>query len=98
MRRRVQAIEFDGPTMRLTVDGRLYKVNLPSISERLANAADSARRSYSVSPSGYGIHWPQVDEDLTVDGLIARAKGEGENMEETSSALKDAAARDSGKT
>jgi len=23
-----------------------------------------------VSPSGYGIHWPELDEDLSVDGLI----------------------------
>jgi len=23
---------------------------------------------------GYGIHWPDVDEDITVRGLIARAK------------------------
>jgi hypothetical protein len=23
-----------------------------------------------MSPSGYGIHWPLVDEDLSIDGLI----------------------------
>ncbi|PKN21436.1 MAG: hypothetical protein CVU65_16870 [Deltaproteobacteria bacterium HGW-Deltaproteobacteria-22] len=23
-----------------------------------------------MSPSGYGIHWPELDEDLSVDGLL----------------------------
>jgi hypothetical protein len=25
-------------------------------------------------PSGYGVHWPEIDEDLTIDGLIASAR------------------------
>jgi len=57
--------------MVLTVDDQVYRVDLAPVSERLANAGDATRRSYSISPSGYGIHWPDVDEDLTVDGLIA---------------------------
>ena len=71
----VQKIEFEGPNLVLTVDGRTHRVDLASVSERLARAGDSARRNYSVSASGYGIHWPEVDEDLTVDGLIASACG-----------------------
>ena len=59
--------------MMLTVDGRSYDVDLPTISARLADAGDAVRRSYSISPSGYGIHWPGIDEDLTIDGLIASA-------------------------
>lgn len=27
-------------------------------------------QQYWLSPSGYGLHWPEVDEDLSVDGLI----------------------------
>jgi len=90
-RHEVQSIDFDGPTMTLKVDGQIYSVNLPCISERLAHAADAARRSYSVSPSGYGIHWPQIDEDLTVDGLIASAKGAA--VEQAAYALKEAPPR-----
>jgi len=69
----VQKIDFDGKNMVLAVDGRVYRVGLPSVSGRLANASDASRRSYSISPSGYGIHWPDIDEDLTIDGLIASA-------------------------
>jgi hypothetical protein len=67
-------IDFEGTKMILKVDGQVYRVDLPSISFRLANANDAARRSYSISPSGYGVHWPDIDEDLTIDGLIAAAR------------------------
>jgi len=30
--------------------------------------AESA--AYEISPSGYGIHWPLIDEDLSIDGLL----------------------------
>ena len=70
----VQLIDFAGTKMILKVDGQEYSVDLPSISPSLANAQDAARRHYSVSPSGYGIHWPDLDEDLTVAGLIAAAR------------------------
>jgi len=70
----VQMIDFEGANMVLTVDGKVYRVDLPAISARLANAKDDARRSYSISPSGHGVHWPDIDEDLTIDGLIAAAQ------------------------
>jgi hypothetical protein len=70
----VQMIDFDGASMILKVDGQVYRVDVPSISVRLAKAKSTARRSYSLSPSGYGIHWPEIDEDLTVDGLIEAAQ------------------------
>ncbi len=25
---------------------------------------------FEVSPAGYGIHWPEIDEDLSIDALI----------------------------
>jgi hypothetical protein len=70
----VQMIDFEGAKMVLTVDGQVFHIDLPSVSSRLASAKDAARRSYSISPSGYGVHWPDIDEDLTIDGLIASAR------------------------
>jgi hypothetical protein len=70
----VQMIDFEGAKMVLTVDGQVFRIDLPSVSTRLANAKDAARRSYSISPSGYGVHWPDIDGDLTIDGLIASAR------------------------
>ena len=34
----------------------------------LATAAE--RRRAELSPGGYGIHWPLLDEDLSVGGLV----------------------------
>jgi hypothetical protein len=79
----VQNVDFEGSTMVFTVDGQTYRVELASISERLAQADETARRSYKVSPSGYGIHWPMVDEDLTVAGLISAATGVYPKSEQT---------------
>lgn len=66
----VQGIDFDGATMLLHVDGVVYRVALPACSRRLADATDAERRRYIVSPSGYGVHWPEIDEDLSIDGLL----------------------------
>ncbi|MBU1411132.1 DUF2442 domain-containing protein [Myxococcota bacterium] len=37
---------------------------------RILGRSTEARNQYEVSPSWYGIHWPELDEDLSVDGLL----------------------------
>ena len=27
------------------------------------------KNQFEIAPSGYGIHWPLIDEDLSIDGL-----------------------------
>jgi hypothetical protein len=66
----VEQVSFAGTVMRLRVDGRDYEVDVGSQSKRLAGASPEERGNFVVSPSGYGIHWPDIDEDLSVDGLI----------------------------
>ena len=72
---KVEAVEFDGGTLILRADGEVYRVATAAVSERLAQASPAAQRSFRVSPSGCGIHWPELDEDLSVDGLIRSACG-----------------------
>jgi hypothetical protein len=38
---------------------------------RLAHASSSERAEYEFLGDGEGIHWPQVDEDISVAGLLA---------------------------
>ena len=71
---RVQNVDFDADTLVLTVDDRTLRLPLSAVSERLSRANEAARRFYRISPSGYGIHWPEVDEDLSIDGLIRTAE------------------------
>lgn len=37
----------------------------------LAAATTEQRRRAELSPGGYGIHWPLLDEDISVGGLVS---------------------------
>ncbi len=67
---KVQKIVFSGSLMKMKVDGTEVVVNLTKASKRLLKASKKERETYKVSPSGYGIHWPLIDEDLSVDALL----------------------------
>ncbi|NJK35766.1 MAG: DUF2442 domain-containing protein [Oscillatoriales cyanobacterium SM2_2_1] len=69
----VQSLTFDQETMILTVDGSIYHISISEASKRLAQATEAERQLYQISPSGYGIHWFTIDEDLSIDGLIRLA-------------------------
>jgi hypothetical protein len=66
----IQDITFDKETMSLIIDGKIIKVALDKISSKLKAANEFQRQFFKVSPSGYGIHWPLIDEDLSVDSLL----------------------------
>lgn len=66
----VEDIRFSANELTLTIDGKRYRFNLAAISARLADATPEERADMIVSPSGYGIHWSRIDEDLSIDGLL----------------------------
>jgi hypothetical protein len=37
---------------------------------RLAEATDEQRRNWRLIGRGHGIHWPDVDEDISVESLL----------------------------
>lgn len=51
------------------LDGRSIMVPLAWY-PRLLHATPRQRANWKVAGGGYGIHWPDVDEDLSVDGLL----------------------------
>lgn len=60
--------DADGFTVHLN-DGRALSV--PYVySPRLADATPAQRADYRLIGRGDGIHWPQVDEDLSIAGLL----------------------------
>ena len=67
---KIQKINFSGSQMRLKVDGKEIVVNLTKTSPRLLKASKKERETYEISPSGYGIHWSLIDEDLSVDSIL----------------------------
>ncbi|MDC8447886.1 MAG: DUF2442 domain-containing protein [Nitrospira sp.] len=54
----------------LEVDGRKLSFPLAELSDRLATSTREQQQVFEVSPSGYGIHWPLLDEDLSIDRLL----------------------------
>jgi Protein of unknown function (DUF2442) len=50
-------------------DGRRLSVPLAWF-PRLANAPRAALENFELLGDGEGIHWPDLDEDLSVDGLL----------------------------
>jgi len=37
---------------------------------RLAHGTPAERANFQISGAGYGIHWPDLDEDIGVEGLL----------------------------
>lgn len=37
---------------------------------RLAYGTPAERANFRISGAGYGIHWPDLDEDISVEGLV----------------------------
>ena len=48
-----------------------YEFSWADCSEKLAAAQPLQRQQAILSPSGYGIHWPLLDEDIAVESLVS---------------------------
>ena len=55
------------------MDGRSISVPLAWY-PRLANATVAQRSQWEIASGGYGIHWPEIDEDLSTEGLLRGAR------------------------
>lgn len=64
-------------------DGR--NISMPLIwYPRLLNSNKQERENYELIGDGEGIHWPDIDEDISVEGILAgRRSGESQNSLDT---------------
>lgn len=53
-------------------DGRTITVPLAWY-PRLLHASSEQRSNWRIAGGGYGVHWPDLDEDLTTQGLLQGA-------------------------
>jgi hypothetical protein len=51
-------------------DGRELSVPLAWF-QRLEQATESERRNWRLIGGGIGIHWPDIDEDISVESLLS---------------------------
>ncbi len=81
------AARYDGKSGRIVIDltnGAQFAF-LPQMAQGLAGAKKSALGEIVVSPAGIGLHWPRLDVDLTVSGLLAGMFGSRMWMRELAS-------------
>ncbi len=70
---RVAGVKLTMDTLSVSLrDGRMITVPLAWY-PRLMNASVAERKNWCVVGGGYGIHWPDIDEDLTTERLLRGA-------------------------
>lgn len=63
-------LRFDADTMWVELaDGRQLGVPLAYF-PRLLHASPEQRERYEISGGGAGLHWDELDEDISVEGLL----------------------------
>ena len=65
-----KAIETTPDALILIMESGSVSIPWEKCSDRLARACLIERNRAVLSPSGYGIHWPLIDEDLAVGPLL----------------------------
>jgi hypothetical protein len=70
---RVSEVKVSAETLTVRLkDGRTIAVPLAWY-PRLLHASQKQRRNWKIAGGGYGIHWPDIDEDLSTEGLLRGA-------------------------
>lgn len=67
---KIISASFDGDHFIVVADGKKYTWHVREVSTLLLNASDEDRNNFTIFPSGYGIHWPTLDEDISLNGLL----------------------------
>jgi hypothetical protein len=75
---RVKDVHFTEDTMSVDLlDGRTIVVPLAWY-PKLLDASSEDRQNWKLSGAGFGIHWPDIDEDLSTEGLLRGAPAAAE--------------------
>jgi hypothetical protein len=70
---RVAGVSFDADRLIVDLmDGRTISVPLAWY-PRLHGATPEQRARWEIAGAGYAIHWPDVDEDLSTEGMLRGA-------------------------
>jgi len=70
---RIVSVSVDEETITARLaDGRTISVPL-AWSWRLSEASPAQRQRYEIIGSGHGVHWPEIDEDISAVGMLQGA-------------------------
>ncbi len=77
---RVKNVHFTDDSLSVDLmDGRTISVPLAWY-PRLLHASDKQRKNWKIGGGGFGIHWPDIDEDLSTEGLLRGAPAPRQSM------------------
>jgi hypothetical protein len=80
---RVSSVEVTEDTLTVALmDSRSISVPLAWY-PRLFNATQAERENWQLAGGGYGIHWPDVDEYLSTEGLLRGAPAPRQRLAQT---------------
>ncbi len=65
----IREIRFEGDMIIIQGEKKSIKTALSTISQKLMYASNIERNTFEISPSGTGVHWPLIDEDLSFPNL-----------------------------
>ena len=68
-------------------DGRTISVPLAWY-PRLFHATADQRRNWKIAGGDYGIHWPEIDEDISTEGLLRGAPAPQRNKPQPKSRIR----------
>ena len=63
-------VNIKDQSLEIEKSGKKYSFELKKISKRLAKATSEELQDFKVSPSGYGIYWGKIDEDISIPSLL----------------------------
>ena len=80
---RVESVDVSDDFLTVELkDGRRISVPLEWY-PRLVSATPEQRANWVIAGAGYGIHWPDIDEDLSTEGLLRGAPAPNLSLQRT---------------
>ena len=70
----IEKVSFEANCMTLQMDGEALILHLDNLSPKLLKANKIEREGYKISPSDYGIHWPLIDKDISIEAMLKNRK------------------------
>ncbi|MBI5030264.1 MAG: DUF2442 domain-containing protein [Chloroflexi bacterium] len=71
---RILTVNIDDESLRVDLeDGRTISIPIGWY-PRLSHATVAERTNFQISGAGYGIYWPNLDEDIGVEGILLGKK------------------------
>ncbi len=95
---KVKDVHFTEDTLSVDLlDGRTITVPLAWY-PRLLHATSEQRENWETAGAGYGIYWPDIDEDLSTEGLLRGAPAPGARLPRNGKSVKRVHRRGRAKT